>query len=153
MVYRTRIRLFGENDFHKWEQGWSQALKEKIQKEPRDYILNVNEAEYIEHLTDTYRVEPVELDLSAAEATDAERTLSEAVWLAGHRPSSTGRTMAVYTFHIPFTGLAELLRCKPTTGYLNTFEVQVDESLRRIPSDVVPPATPLRFFNSQSQNN
>jgi hypothetical protein len=148
-VYSARIRLFGENGFHKWEQGWSQALKDKIQKEPRDYILNVNEAEYVEHLTDTYSVEPVELDLSAAEATDAERTLSEAVWLAGHRPSSTGRTMPVYTFHIPFTGLAELLRCKPTTGYLNTLEVQVDELLRRIAFDVVSVGNGAGFVNSQ----
>jgi len=84
-VYSTRIRLFGEHDFHKWEQGWSQALKDKIQKEPRDYLLNVNEAEYVEHLTDTYSVEPVELDLAAAERIRPQQPERSSLLLWGVR--------------------------------------------------------------------
>jgi hypothetical protein len=148
-VYGTKFRLFGERDFHQWERDRLQALKDKVQEEVREYILNVNEAEYIEHLTAEYSVEPVEFDLTAAEATDTERPVSEAVWGPGRRPSSASRTMPVYTFHIPFTGLPELLRCGPTSRLLHTLDVQVDESPRRIAFDVVCVGNDAGFVNSQ----
>jgi hypothetical protein len=153
IVYSIKLRLFGEYDFHQWEQGRLQALKDEIRKEAREYILNVNEAEYIEHLIATYSVEPIEFDFAAAEATDIERPVSELVWGPNHRPSSTSRPMPVYTFHIPFTGFPDLLHCTPTTRLLQTLNVQADRSLGRIAFDVVCAENDAGFVNSQYQEN
>ena len=61
--------------------------------------------------------------------------------------------MPVYTFHIPFTGLPELLRCGPTSRLLHTLNVQVDESLRRIAFDVVCVGNNAGFVNSQYEES
>ncbi|MFB2659736.1 hypothetical protein [Shewanella mangrovisoli] len=107
---------FSELDgFRVIENRKEQALQ-AIKSQTDDYILNVNKAEYIEHLLSEYWLQPLEIYREQLSVSVEERMI-----LAERHPNSywveSGRSYPrdVYMFHLPFTGDSQLLKVRAST--------------------------------------
>jgi hypothetical protein len=90
-------------------------VREKIEGESADYLLNVNEENYCDHLLDTFQVQPVTLDRSATVIADqGERQVAV---------QDFGETVypkrSYYVFSVPFAGPRGLFFYRPSSFTLN----------------------------------
>jgi len=125
-VRRGSLRLFGDADL----LGFTRQLHENMQTEVRntedDYLLNVNETEFVQYLVGKYELQPVVLDIDGLHVTEAEREIP-----ADKHPSSfafmerESFPRQVVTYHVPFLGNADLLRCRASTFLMWSMEVEI----------------------------
>jgi hypothetical protein len=86
-------------------------IQEKIDRESREYILNVNEDEYIEHLVSEFSIESLKIDRDNIEI--AEQYDANVESLDYGRSVSVARTFL--TFAIPFIGDRMLFKYQSST--------------------------------------
>ena len=110
------MNIFFEHELHAYLQGQSRALRDEIESQRQDYLLNVNEVEFVRHLADKYAIDPLILHDDQATITTREDLVP-----------THGRPIRkqVIRYHIPFSGDRELLKCKPSAGLLWTQDVPV----------------------------
>lgn len=119
---------YGQNDFVAFseldgfgvlENRKSQALQ-SITSQSDDYILNVNKVEYVEHLVSEYSIQPLELQRDQLTVSVEERMIPaelhpNSFWV----DSGQSYPKDVFTFHLPFTGEAQLLKIRASTFSLS----------------------------------
>ncbi|MCA9996747.1 MAG: hypothetical protein KDE56_13400 [Anaerolineales bacterium] len=128
MFYNT-LQIFAEQELDEFLQAKLQRLKAQIEGEKDDYILNVNEEEYIDHLVNQYETENLELNFEEVSVSTQEKSIP-----AERFPSfvsfniSPGRsyTKDIIKYHIPFDGDKTLLRCLPNPRSHWTIEVTIE---------------------------
>lgn len=102
-------QLFSES-FHDYRTNRIAELESEINSEDKAYLLNVSQEEYIAHLVEKYRLEPVDIDTESVGIADSREKTTEVedpVW------GRTKRNHVVYTFEMNYTGDARLLRIQP----------------------------------------
>ena len=107
----------------------TERLREKIKLEDEDYILNVNESQYIEYLTEEFRVDNLEIDFAGKYVTTAEEQIPKARFPREvHFLNRSGtHPRQVIKYHLPFSGDVGLLRCRPSAFAAMTYEVTIEE--------------------------
>jgi hypothetical protein len=113
---------FGEISRRLLHQGISQ-----IHAENTEYLLNVNETEYLAHLETQLTLEPILFHVDKM-SMDAEEQMISAdrfpvYQFGGVRGVSIKRQ--IFTFHIPFSGTADLLKCQPSQSAVLPYTVQI----------------------------
>lgn len=128
-MYTITFKVFGEKDLESIIQSKIQEMQVEINRKPDNYILNVNEIEYINYLARHYSIENIELNFDEVSISTYEKDIS-----ADNFPSRSfyvkrNRTYRkdVIKYHIPFTGNNELLRCIPNPCLMWTTEVSIEE--------------------------
>jgi len=123
------MRAFRQQELSDLLEENDQKIKERIDSEFDDYILNVDEQTYAEFLADEYFIEPMILDFDKIHLTEQERNVSGEE-LASHTfadPNKTYKKQEI-TFHIPCSGTARILiRYKPNKSYTWSPEVFTEE--------------------------
>src|SRR5437867_9177105 len=100
-------------------------LREEIQSAPKNYLLNANETQYVDYLLSRYRVDPLLILFDQQTISDREEMIA-----AERFPFDFGveegeqYPKQVITYHLPFSGDPELLRCKPSSWIDWTARVQ-----------------------------
>ncbi len=121
------FNIFAEHDFDSYSRGRLEGMKDAIRGEKPEYILNVNEAEYIEHLVSRFSIDPLVLHFDKLEASSREEMIP-----AEHFPplfnvySGKSYPKPVIKYHLPVTGDLELLNCVPNPRMLRTFSVSLE---------------------------
>lgn len=128
MTYGKTIRIFAERDLYQELRRREQQIKSEVERQPDNYILNVNETEYVNSLVNQYKVEPVVFQFDKVTVDTYEKSFP----LRGERAllsMSEGGEIKhdVYRFHVPFIGDSWLLSCKPNECILWTIDVQMRE--------------------------
>jgi hypothetical protein len=113
---RIEVRLFAEASFSAYSRQLLSEAISRIQSEEPDYLLNVNESEYLAHLESKYSLETIKFHLDNI-SMDAQEKMVPAerfppYQFAVSRGASYKRQ--VFTFHLPFSGTFDLLRCQPS---------------------------------------
>ena len=119
MVYQRTFKVFHERELSGYLGGIKDYIQSLIEDKSEDYILNVNETEYINYLVGEYTVTPININFEKIFITDYEKQIP-----AEHLPrdiiayegKSYPRQAIVY--HLPYTGNQSLLECSPTREYL-----------------------------------
>ena len=103
----------------------SQAAQ-AIKSQADDYILNVNKVEYIEHLISEYSIQPLEIHSDQLSVSVEERMIP-AEWHPSSFWVDSGKSYPkdVYTFHLPFTGDAQLLKVRASTFSMSSPRIMV----------------------------
>ena len=133
MVFRAgdmarTIRIFWERDFDEVQAGLVQQAKVRIAGENQNYLLNVNDADYVSHLVSESRIEPLVIDFDGVHVSFSEKMIS-----ADRFPSTfnvySGKSYAkqVVRYHLPFSGAAYLLQCVPNPRVMNTIDVEIED--------------------------
>jgi len=89
--------------------------------------LNVNEADYIEYLVNSYSEDPVVIDREGISVSEHEAHVpvgSQAFDYGLERHQTIKRQVIKY--HVPYSGNRELLRMKPSSFVMWTMEAEVD---------------------------
>ncbi|MBB3183309.1 hypothetical protein FHR95_000850 [Halomonas fontilapidosi] len=123
---RNEFVAFSELDgFRVLENRKSQALQ-AIKDQVDDYILNVNKAEYLEHLVSEYSIPPLEICGDELTVSVEERMIP-AEWHPRSYFVDDGQSYPkdVYTFHLPFSGDAQLLKVRASTYSMSSPRIMV----------------------------
>ncbi|MBW4465008.1 MAG: hypothetical protein KME07_06150 [Pegethrix bostrychoides GSE-TBD4-15B] len=117
---------FSEHDGFAVVEGQKQKIAADINGQADNYILNVNKAEYVAHLVSTYTINPLEIHADQLSVSTEERLIP-----AEMHPHSfyvhAGKSYPkdVLTFHLPFTGQAELLKVRASTFSMSAPRISV----------------------------
>lgn len=118
---------FRERGLNDWLEQRNRDIRDDIEGEPEDHILNVNETEYVEHLVAKYRLDLPTIDFAGLSAEDCEKVIPHEQlqpWADDlHAGRSYRRNVLVY--YLPFRGDADLLKWKPNGGRLWEHELTI----------------------------
>lgn len=123
------MEIFAEKRLDGYFEAVRNTINNFVEQESENYILNVNEEEYIEHLYSKHLIEKLEIHFDEKYVTTSEQMIP-----AEHFPRSfnvySGKKFnkTVIEYHIPFSGNAFLLRCMPNTRILWSANVTLNNS-------------------------
>ena len=121
------IKIFWENDFSNVQANALQRVKARIDQENQNYLLNVNEEDYLAHIVSEFRIEPLSIDFGGVEASFSEKMIqAERFPQTFHVFAGKSYPRQVVRYHIPFSGDPRLLQCVPSPRVMNTFQVEVE---------------------------
>jgi hypothetical protein len=119
-------RVFGERELSSFLDAAKHNAISSIESEKDDYILNVNESDYIAHKISEAIIEPLEIHVGDIYASSSERMIpAEYFPRSFHVRSGNSYKKDVIKFHVPITGNVQLLHCLPCTRIMWTMEVEV----------------------------
>jgi hypothetical protein len=117
-------RIFAETDLRDHLEQRKSSVIHSIESESDDYLLNVNESDYVKYKSEQALIEPLEIHEDQIYASSSEQMIP-----AEYFPNSfyvhSGKSYKkdVIKFHVPFSGNADLLRCVPSSRLLWTMDV------------------------------
>jgi hypothetical protein len=114
---RGMFKIFYEEPFEDIANRRRDELRQQIRGENVNYLLNVNETEYLAHLVDKYELGPLELDFEGLFG-DRKEVQVRAEDFPGRGFAfdvERGRsyTKPAIVYHLPYSGDEQLLRCRP----------------------------------------
>jgi len=120
------IRIFAEKELRDFLEERRNIIISTIENEADDYLLNVNEEDYINYKKSEGLIEPLEILVNDIYASSSERMIPAEDFPFGFNvyPGKSYKKDVV-KFHIPFTGNQELLKCIPSTGLPWPIEVEI----------------------------
>ncbi len=117
--------IFSERELGDYLEQRKSSVFHSIESENNDYLLNVNEQDYISYkVAETY-VEPLEIHEDQIYVSSSEQMIP-----AEYFPRSfdvrSGKSYKkdIIKFHVPFSGNSELLWCKPSSRILWSMEIE-----------------------------
>ena len=127
MVYQRTFKVFGERVLSDYLDGLKDFIQSEIERKLEDYILNVNETEFINYLINEYTVTPLNIDFENMLISKDEKQIP-----AEHLPrdidvkkgKSYPRLAVIY--HLPYTGCEALLECSPSRHLVWTTNMFLD---------------------------
>lgn len=120
--------IFGEQDLSIYLNTRTKELQDKIYKETPQYLLNINDQEYLNYLESSYSVDTLIIRFDQVSVSSREELIA-AEYFPNFFGVRRGKSYPkqVITYHIPFSGNHELLRCIPSTRILWTREVYIED--------------------------
>lgn len=117
---------FSEYDGFAVIENQKQKIAADINGQTDSYILNVNKAEYIAHLVGAYTIAPLDIHADQLSVSTEERLIPAEIHPRSfyvHDGKSYPKD--VFTFHLPFTGQAELLKVRASTFSMSAPRIAV----------------------------
>ncbi len=127
--YEAEFHAFSEYDGFSLLENQKNQIISDINSQPDNYILNINKAEYIEHLVSKYTIQPIELHRDQLSASTYEAQIT-----AERHPRSyfvdSGKSYKrdIIKFHLPFTGDPQLLRVRASTYSSSAPRITVEDN-------------------------
>jgi len=120
------MRIFNEIRLSDYLDHNIESIKEEIKSLSRNELLNINESEYIQYLTNKYSVDPLMIDWDSLSITDRE----DEIYLEGDYPQyriyGGGNVQRqVITYHLSFTGNREIFRFYSSHKLSWTHDIQL----------------------------
>ena len=120
------IRIFWERDLDDVLSNVLTRVRERINGESHTYLLNVNENDYIAHVTAEFQIDPLTLDFEGIHASFLERMIpAERFPPLFNVYAGKSYPKQVVRYHIPFSGDPNLLNCIPNPRVMNTLPVEI----------------------------
>lgn len=117
------MKSFGEISWSEFPQNYIKTIKQEILSKGKEYILKVDENEFIEYLLEKYKLEPLEI------ITETE-SVSEPIVENELTRNGLGyeHVIGVYIFTVSyqFSGHSDLFRVQPTPRIMRSYEIEVD---------------------------
>jgi len=121
------MNLCAKADLSKCFTQIRRQLEQTVQAEKAEYLLNVNEQEYYEHLINRFSIEPIKADFDNIFITAKEINVPASRHPRSHFVVEAGQTYKrqLITYHIPYRGTEDLLTYRPNPYILQTQEVEL----------------------------
>ena len=121
------MKIFSERELRDFLEERHNALQREVHSEDKNRLLNMNETEYVNYLVNRYRIEPLVLHWDRQGISDREEMIPAErfpplfnVYEGKRYPKQ------MITYHIPYSGERELLRCTPSSRLLWTADVRLE---------------------------
>jgi hypothetical protein len=124
-MYHSTIRTFSEVDSFSAKDQWRDQIKKKIESETKEYILGVDEEEYMNYLIEDFKVVPLVI---YEESEKIEQPTTSKEKMRGF-PRDYEYDQDVYTFTVRYTysGSKVLFKIRPSTWAMTSYEIFVNE--------------------------
>jgi hypothetical protein len=124
----VKFNIFADFDFGLFSQEQFDKLGQRINREDRNYLLNVNRTEYLIHLASEFEIDPLQLHFDKMSISSAE-IMVPAERFPPDFNVHAGKSYAkqAVKYHIPFSGDQQLLHCVPNPRVLNTRLVSIEQ--------------------------
>ena len=121
--------LFSEQELTHYLENIYSLVKIEIDGDPENYILNVNETDYIEHLRSVYSVNNIEFHKDAIYASSEEADIPANLFPPGFSVRMGKHYKKnVIKYHLPYSGNAILLGCLPNPHLAWSIPVHIENS-------------------------
>ena len=123
------MKIFAEQNLGAVLEGRVQQMRAEVRSADRNYLLNTNETQYIEYVVNRYQIEPLAINFDSVSASTREEMI-QAHRFPHHfviRNRGGSYPKQVITYHVPFSGNADLLRYTPSRRILWSTEVRLDQ--------------------------
>ncbi len=119
--------IFAEREFDEVSRDLVEKLKSRINGEDKNYLLNVNRTEYLDHIVSEFEITPLHLESDNKAVSSSEQTIPAEHFPPGFgvRPGKSYAKQVV-KYHIPFSGDERLLRCAPNPRVVNSHPVFIE---------------------------
>jgi len=109
-----KIKIFAGRELRDYIKQRELSVIQSIEDENDDYLLNVNEIDYIKYKTAEAYIEPLKIHNDQLYASPSEQMIP-AEWFPNTFVVHNGKRYKknVIKFHIPFSGDKELIKCMP----------------------------------------
>lgn len=133
---RVKSHIFGDHPFFAFSKARLDEARKTIQQEDPNYLLNVNETEYLQHLESRFHLDPIAFDFPQMTMDSEEQKVPANRFPPNFAvmPGQSYKKQA-FIFHVPFSGSPDLLRCIPSqfySGVVFACEIHSDEILFEI---------------------
>lgn len=118
--------IFAEKELRDYLETRRQTVITSIENERDDYLLNVNDLDYVSYKAAEAKVEPLEIHIDQIYASSSEQMIP-----AEYFPSSfwvergSSYKKDVIKFHIPISGNQELIKCAPSSRLVWSMPIQL----------------------------
>ncbi len=128
MAYGGKFKAFWEGELREFLETQHSALRDEVEKQSDDYVLNASETEFIDYLVAQYRVTPPQIEFDGVSVDKQEQTIPAEHFPRGRFNVRPGKRykMPVVIYHLPVTGDVALLRLRPSTHIMRTHEFELD---------------------------
>lgn len=122
----SNMRLFAEKRLQDYIEERKRSISSLIESEKDDYILQVNEDDYVTHIVSKTNIEPLEIKVDDIYVSTCEQLIpAERFPRKIHVFQGKSYKTTVIKFHIPIAGNKELLSCMPSSRLGWTRDVEV----------------------------
>jgi hypothetical protein len=120
------IKIFAEKELSHYLDTRVNQVNQIIENEADDYILNVNESDYVKHKVSESFVEPLNLYSEKIAVSTSEQMIpAESFPPMFNVYAGKSYKKDVLKFHIPFSGCRDLLYCTPNPHLIWTTKVEI----------------------------
>lgn len=155
----TRIKLYAEDTANNLLANKRKEIKDRVESESEDYIMNVGEAQYIEYLKSNFQMDFPVIHLDKTYIDRYETEVQERDFPSDFYKLNPYETHKkdVIVYHIPYEGNIHLLKYRPSTWNTNIgYEITIDIFTRTIKIEFInfyniPEKTKLEFKNAQKR--
>jgi len=124
------VNIFFEGELSEFLNFLRGLIKDAIYKEPAEYLLNVNEDDYAEHLLGQFQVVPLCIHFDRMYVSSREENISGERFprfdFNGDMMAGKSFPKQVVRYHIPYEGTEDLLRCTPHPRLMSTHLVELE---------------------------
>tara|TARA_R110002096_G_C14536827_1_gene718145 strand:+ start:65 stop:1291 length:1227 start_codon:yes stop_codon:yes gene_type:complete len=129
------MKLYLEDTLDNLFSSKARELKNRIESESEDYILNVGEQQYIDYLKSEFTIGIPEIHTDKVYVDTYEKDIPGSRFPREFDIMNPSKTFKkdVIIYHIPYTGPIELLRFRPSSWTtMAGYEIQIDRSSNTI---------------------
>lgn len=129
-MYRTKIKAFAEVSSFSARDQFENNIKKHIEGETKEYILGVEEDDYIEYLISEYSVEPLKV---YQETERIEKpTVRKEKFTAYPRDYEYEKEVYYFNVYYNYSGSAVLFKIQPSRWTMTSYEIEVDDSSKEV---------------------
>jgi hypothetical protein len=131
------MKIFREVELQKYLEEYSIRLNQEIQSEDKNKLLNMNESKYIAYLVYKYQIEPLVFFWEEKYVTEYEKMIPAESHPSADFLYEKGEEYSrqIITYHIPYSGNEDLLRC--SRSYFPGWSIEVQIQGNEISFDIV----------------
>jgi hypothetical protein len=142
------MKIYAEDRLDNLLSSKMQEIKNRIESERDDYILNVGEEQYIEHLISEFTLDIPEIHTDQVYVDTYEKEIQGSRFPMEFMISDPNRSFKrdIIVYHIPYTGSIDLLKFRPSSWTsMAGYEIQIERQSRTIVLEYI------NFYNDASK--
>lgn len=126
MIHQRTFKVFNEHELSDYLVQNTNKIQSPINSKSEDYILNINETKYINHLINQFTVEPINIDFENIFSDPPYEKQIPAEYFRDalfHVRAGESYPTQAFVYHLPYTGNLDLFQCRPSAHTLWSTEV------------------------------
>lgn len=137
MIIRNNFNSFAEINWLDFQDKINNEIDNEIKACSDDYILNVNEDEFISYLVDKYSYEPLSIDVDSEEVeTPKEIRIDLSQLRDAYSIYGRYRNGYLITISYLYKGSGILFKICPNPHILNSYKIAIDDYSKRVSFDI-----------------
>jgi len=125
-MYNSKIRTFTEVNSFSANDQWKEQIRKKIESETKEYILGVDEEEYIKFLIEDFKVIPLVI-YEESEQIEHPKVTKEKM-TDRFRGYEYEQDVYVFTAKYTYSGSTVLFKIRPSSWTMTSYEITVNEN-------------------------